>query len=186
MKRNYIGTTAYGSQVIVYELDEAVDVLRILLKASDAVPNYNFADDPRHFMRYYVNEGKRYLIVGEVEKNDNSLPIKGLREVGACSMEEDLKDVYEGKNIFETITGLYAINLNGIVHDADNLEEVLTLMSPEHDFNMDLGEMSHMSWKPLINGDNCYILAPVCTPTNDPSGSSWDYKEIDGVKYKLY
>ena len=31
MKRNYIGTTAYGSQVIVYELDEAVDVLRILL-----------------------------------------------------------------------------------------------------------------------------------------------------------
>lgn len=186
MKRNYVATTAYGSQVIVYELDDAVDVLRILDKAWDAIPNYNFADNPRHFMRYYVNEDKRYLIVGEVEKNDKSLPIKGLREVRACSMEDDLKDVYEGKNIFETVSGLYAINLNGIAHDADKLEEVLTLMSPENDFNMDLGDMSHMSWKPLITGDNRYILAPVCTPTNDPSGLSLDYKEVDGVKYKLY
>lgn len=101
-------------------------------------------------------------------------------------MDEDLKDIYEGRNIFETVTGLYAINLNGIVHDDDKLEGALSLMSPEHDFNMDLGEMTHMSWKPLINGDGWYILAPACTPTNDPSGSSWDYKEIDGVKYKLY
>lgn len=186
MKRNYVGTTAYGSQVIIYELDDVVDILRILDKAWEAVPNYNFGDNPSHFIRYYREGDKRLLFVGEVKKNNKSLPVKGLPEVSACDMEDDLKEVFKGRDVFETVNGLYAINLNGIVHDEEKLEEVLSLMTPEHDFNMDLGDLSHMSWKPLISGDNRYILAPVCTPTNDVSGSSWDYKEVNGVKYKLY
>ena len=182
MERAFIGKSTNGAEVVVYILEEAKEVLKILNKVQEVAPGYSFCGNPDNYMRFSVLNGVCYLVSGVSESGSTGK--SDLPTFYADEVEEYLKSNLQDYSYLETREGLYEINLNGM--GSDELQSVLSrFMSADADFNLVMPEGSvHMAWMPVLE-DRMYCLKPVICPSFRKIGE-WDTKVIEGYEVALY
>lgn len=185
MKRSCIGKSDNGNEIVIYFLDNASDVLRVLNAVQKAAPGFAFCEMPKNYMRYAIaDSGQVYLIAGVAKeegivREDIDILSAGDLDFYAERVKETL-----GVDLIEMDNGLYQIDLNKYLSSNADLEYVLmNLMNSDWDFNLGMGEVDvHYAWMPVLDKDR-YVLR-LCTCPNYPD--TWDTKTLDGTIIKLF
>lgn len=183
MKNVHMGKSDSKTEIVIYNLDDAKDILRIVNESKKIVPSYDFADMDNSYMRFCIVKEELYAIAGIMEDEFVNTPKKELPTYYADEIEEVFKDKLKGYDLVETKEGFLAIVLDGYLDDNEKLKELFSkYMSANEDFNMVLGESMHMCWMPSVV-DGLYVLKPVCCPT---FGSDWCLKTLQGSIIRLF
>lgn len=180
MKHTFIGKSKSGSEIVVYILDEAKEVLKILNKLQEVSPGYSFCENPNHYMRFCSIDENLYLITGTLDAGNDGKTY--LNTFYADEVESALKEVLKDYPYLETAEGLYEINLNGM-EEVELKDIMLSFMSAERDFNLVMPSGSvHMAWMPVLE-KGMYCLKPVLCPSYDVE--EWDIKTLEGYDIVL-
>lgn len=182
MRDSYLGKTENGSEIVVYNLSDAKDVLRILDTVNKAAEGYSFCKYSGNYMRYVSTPDGPVLVAGTSEYVD--LKREGLETYSAGNVFEDLSKEYEEYTFFECSDGLPGIDLTEYLDDVPALDNVFSkFITADTDFNLQMGDRAyHMSWSPVIEGTK-YVVKPECCPT---FFDEWEVKDVNGVSVRLY
>lgn len=185
MKRTYKGKSDNGFEIVVYVLDEAVEVLRILDMIQKTAPGYSFSSFDANYFRFLQTKEGMYLIAGTSPTSCTDGKSE-LEDVYAEDIESFLEFVSEKCNTTETPEGFLQIELQDYLDDSDILLNIFKeMMSSEKDFNLMMPDGSvHMAWLPDINSENRYVLKPFVVPSF--SVEEWDTKSFDGHEIRLF
>lgn len=183
------GRSHAGYEVVTYKLDSASEVetlwrkLRSIIEDNTGIKGYDFSQAENSFVRYVEAGDDVYLVVGTTGTDFTTLGLKKSNIESYSSEDAGLRMVSDlmGYETCETDRGMFAADVSKC--SEENLRKLYQrLLCSDADFNMDLGNMTHMSWKPSFVGDK-FVIVPACTPST--TTDSWDYKEVAGVNVRL-
>lgn len=185
------GRTHAGYEVIIYKLSSASEVegiwrkVRSIIQENNHNADYDFSKSENSFVRFAKIGDELYLLAGTTGKDETTYSRKreDLKDHSSLEAQVQMLSDLDGYETFETKRGMIAVNMSSY-QDEDKLIEIYSkLLNSEKDFNMDLGDMVHMSWKPSFIEDK-YVIVPLCTPS--ATSNTWDYKEINGTVVNLF
>lgn len=191
MKNVKKGRTHAGFEVVTYELSSVFEVealwrkIKSIIEESTGKKNFDFSQAENSFVRFVDVDGSLYLIVGTTGSDQTTYGLNKDILTDYSADDAVLKMVSDlmGYESFETDRGLFALDVSKYQEDEEKLTEIYKkLLCSDSDFNMDLGSMVHMSWKPSF-ANNKFVIIPACTPST--TSSTWDYKELKGVQVNL-
>lgn len=185
MKRTYKGKSDNGFEIVVYILEDAVEVLKLLDKIQETAPGYSFSSFDSNYFRFLQTGEDMYLIAGT--SPDCSTDGKScLKDIYAEDIEEFLNGISERYKTTETPEGFIQIELQEYISDHNSLCSIFKeFMSSEQDFNLMMPNGSvHMAWLPDINSENRYVLKPFIIPSL--SIDEWDTKSFDECEIRLF
>lgn len=185
MKRTYKGKSDNGFEIVVYILDDAIEVLRILDIIQQTAPGYSFSSFDANYFRFLQTDEEMYLIAGTSPTSCNDGKVE-LEDVYAEDIEEFLDTVAEEYNTTETPEGFVQIELQDYLDTPETLCNIFKeMMTSDRDFNLMMPDGSvHMAWLPEINSENRYVLKPFIVPSF--SVEEWDTKSLDGYEIRLF
>ena len=185
------GRTHSGYEIIDYTLSDVGEVeklwrkMREVLDADPDTAGRDFSDSDYSFVRFRKVNSELHLLVGTTEPDTTTIG-RRKSDLEDYSSEEALelmgREISRYGEPVESPHGLIGVEVSGLL-DSVLLEVYSSFLSSGKDFNMDLGEIVHMSWKPCFVGDK-FCLMPMCTPCSSLDG--WDYKAVSGVAVKLF
>lgn len=185
------GRSHAGYETVTYKLDSAFEVetlwwkLRSIIKDSTGKENFDFSQSENSFVRFVEVGEEVYLIVGTTGQDLTTIGRKkdNLDDYSSGEVELRMLSDLIGCKTIETDRGLFAADISKYTDKEEELRALYKrLLCSDSDFNMDLGDMTHMSWKPSFVGDK-FVIVPACTPST--TSSTWDFKEIEGVVVNL-
>lgn len=181
MKRVFIGKSESGNEIVVYILNNAKDVLRLLNSLSKNIPGYNFSGKDNAYMRFVQTEKEMYLIAGVYSYNMEGRD--DLETYYADEVYDKLSSKVKGYKFSETREGFVQVHLNDC-SEIELLNLFKKFLNSKEDFNYMFPDKSyHMAWIPEINENNEFVLKPEMCPTNK---GYWDYKILDGCDVNLF
>lgn len=185
------GRTHAGYEAVTYTLSSVFEVetlwrkIQSIMEENTGRKGYDFSQLENSFVRYVEADNEIYLIVGTTGKDQTTLGRKKDNLEDYSSEDAELRMISDltGYKTIETDRGLFAADVSEYKDKEDELRSLYRrLLCSDSDFNMDLGDMVHMSWKPSFVEDK-FVILPSCTPST--TSSTWDFKEIAGVTVNL-
>lgn len=185
MKRTYKGKSDNGFEIVVYILDDATEVLKILDNIQKAAPGYSFSSFDSNYFRFLKTDEGMYLVAGTSSSSCNDGK-SCLENVYAEDVEDFLKGISEKYSTTETSEGFLQIELNEYLDNPNQLCDIFReMMSSDKDFNLMMPEGSvHMAWLPEISDENRYVLKPFIIPSF--SIDEWDTKSFEEYEIRLF
>lgn len=192
MKEAKKGRTHAGYEVVVYVLSSVKEVESIWKKIRDVLVestgrgDWDFSKSENSFVRFAKVNDELYLFAGTTGKDATAINRKrdNIPDYSSLEAQSQMLVATGDYDTFETPRGMIAVDLTAYLDDEEKLEEIYSkLLNSECDFNMDLGSMVHMSWKPCFL-DGKFVVVPLATPSS--TTDTWDYKEVEGTIVNLF